>query len=319
MDNIGRSIVEKENLPKNIERLAAQKELYVQAKRLFLLQFIVTVLITVLLTIIGLVLAYFGSTSDWNWVRGAYGILAAFVDLFLFNHFINQFRQRAAAVQEVFDCDVLDVEWNKVCAGEKPLPEEIKKYADKHLQRVKGYDKLKTWYAETIKQVDGIAAKVICQRSNFSYDHSIRRSFQFWVSGISILIIVISILITLVLNVSSRTLIAFSLLPVLPILTFLGKLTKEHSASLKNLESLRSNITSLWTGILDGSAKNVETTLRRIQDKIYLNRKSSPLIPEWFYDWQRPKLEQQMYYSVEELVGQYKKATERIEENEPLN
>jgi hypothetical protein len=308
MDNVGQTIVEKENLQKNIERLAAQKEIYFQAKRLFLLQFIVTVLTTVLLALIGLTLGYFGSTIDWNWVRGAYGILAAGVDLFLLNHFINQLRQKAATIQESFDCDVLDLEWNKVCVGEKPLPEDIKKYADKHLKRVKSYDKLETWYARTIADVTTPAAKVICQRSNFSYDSAIRRSFLYWVAGISIAILIILLVAPVAIDAPLRELITMSVLPLLPMLSFLGKLSKEHSASIKNLEALRADISSLWTSVLNGSATDVDKTLRQIQDKIYLNRKSSPLIPEWFYDWKRTELEERMYYGVDELVDQYKKA-----------
>jgi hypothetical protein len=105
MDNIGKGIVEKENQQKNIERLAAQKEIYFQAKRLFFLQFIITVVVTVLLTLVGMILTYLGSSIDWNWVRGAYGVMAASADVFVFSHFINQLRQKAASVQELFDCD----------------------------------------------------------------------------------------------------------------------------------------------------------------------------------------------------------------------
>lgn len=312
MDNIGQSVVEKENQQRNIERLAAQKEMYFRAKRLFFVQFIVTVLITVFLTLIGIALPFLGSPIDWNWVRGIYGVIAVIADVFLLNHFINQLRQKAASVQELFDCDVLDLEWNKVCVGEKPQPEDIKKYADEHLKRAGSYDKLKSWYAETIKEVGGIAAKVICQRSNFSYDSTIRRSFQYWLVGTTVTILAVTVLIALVMNASTRALVSMSLLPSLPILTFLGKLVKEHSTSLKNLESLRSNITSLWSDVLNGTTTNVETTLRRIQDKIYQNRKTSPLIPEWFYNWQRPKLEQRMYYGVSELVKEYKESQARL-------
>jgi len=286
--------------------------MYFCAKQLFLAQFIVTVVITVLLALVGLALPYLGSTIDWNWVRGTYGIFAAIFDLFILNQFINQLRQKAASVQELFDCDVLDLEWNKVCVGEKPQPEDVKKYADKHLKRIGSYDKLKTWYAETIKEVEGVAAKVICQRSNFSYDSAIRRSFLYWVVGITIGILVVVLVIALVMNIGTRALVSMSLLPILPILTFLGKVAKEHSTSLKNLESLKSNITSLWSDVLSGSATDVETTVRRIQDKIYLNRKTSPLIPEWFYDRRRPNLEQQMYYGVAALVEQYKKAQHKV-------
>jgi hypothetical protein len=83
-------------------------------------------------------------------------------------------------------------------------------------------------------------------------------------------------------------------------------LVKEHRTSLQNLDSLNASITSLWSDVLEGTAKDAEATVRQVQDKIYQNRKASPLIPEWFYDWQRPGLEQQMYYGVDELVQQYK-------------
>jgi len=306
MASTGQIIVEKENLPRNIERLAAQKEIYFSAKRLFALQFIITGVVTIVLALIGIALAYFTSASDWNWVRGGYGLIATTGDLFFINHFINQLRQNAACVQELFDCDVLDLPWNKVCCGPQLGPEDIKKYADKHLKRVGNYDKLKTWYAETIKDVDGPAAKVICQRSNFAYDAAIRRSFLFWVAGISLGILIGVLVIALLLNASARSIVSMSLFPILPILLFAGKLIKEHRTSLQNLDSLSSAITSLWTEVLGGNANdNMNATLRQIQDKIYQNRKTSPLIPEWFYDWKRPGLEQQMYYGVDELVRQY--------------
>lgn len=305
MANTGESILEKENQPENIARLAAQQEMYYQAKRLFMLQFIVTVGVTIVLAVIGIVLSYFVSGVDTNWVRGGYGMMAATVDLFFLNHFINQLRQKAASVQELFDCDVLDVEWNKVCVGDKPKPEDIKKYADKHLKRVKSDNKLRTWYAETIKDVDGPAAKVICQRSNFGYDASIRKSFLYWLVGIALVILLIVLALALITNAQTRTIVTMSLLPILPILIFLGKLAKEHRTSLQNLDSLNSNLMGVWADILAGRNNGGETRIRQIQDKIYLNRKTSPLIPEWFYDWKRPALEQQMYYGVDELVRQF--------------
>ena len=93
MDKTGENIIEKENQQRNIERLAAQKEMYFYAKRLFFVQFIVTVVITIALALAALALSAFGSTTDLNWVRGSYGVIAALVDLFILNHFINQLRQ----------------------------------------------------------------------------------------------------------------------------------------------------------------------------------------------------------------------------------
>ena len=306
MDNVGQNIVERESLQKNIERLAAQKEFYFQAKRLFFWQFCLTVIMTVLLTLLGVSLAYFGYNIDW--FRGAYGVGIAFIDLLLFNTFLNQLRQKAASIQELFDCDVLDLKWNKVLVGDKPLNEDIKKYSDKHLRRVKSFDKLKDWYAVTIKEVNGIAAKIICQRSNFSYDYSMRRSFRNWVVGGAIAIFILLALFALFKDVTLRSFFLTVILPFMPVLTLSVKLYNDHTASIKNLESLKSYLTTLWSSALSGTAANLETDLRRVQDKIYLNRKSNPLIPERIYDYLRPELEQQMYYCVGDLVEEYRKA-----------
>lgn len=306
MNSVGQQIVEKENHPKNIERLAAQKEIYFRAKRLFFWQLVLTVFMTVFLTFLGLALSSFGYNIDW--FRGAYGIVVALIDLFLLTPFINQLRQKAASIQELFDCDVLGLNWNKILVGDKPMNEDIKKYSDKHLRRVKSFDKLKTWYAGTIKEVDGDNAKIICQRSNFSYDYSIRKSFLFWVVGISIIIFILLAVIALINDLGLRSFVLTVILPFLPVLTLSIKLYNEHSTSIKNLESLKSHLTGFWSDVLNGTATNPETSLRQIQDKIYLNRKSNPLIPEGIYDRLRPELEQQMYYCVDELIEEYRSA-----------
>lgn len=306
MNKTGQNIVERENLPRNIQRLAAQKELYFRAKQLFFLQLILTIFVTILLTFVSFILSYFDYTIDW--FRSFYGIAVTLADLFLINKFINKFRQKAASIQEVFDCDVLDLERNKILVTEEPISEEIKKYSDKHLKRVKNFDKLKNWYAETIRSVDGNAAKIICQRSNFSYDYAIRNSFLYWVVGISLTILVLLILIAVIRDFSLRSFLLTVILPFMPVLTLSVKLFNDHNSSIKNLESLKSNLKTIWSDVLNKTVTNPEKTIRQIQDKIYLNRKSNPLIPEKIYDYLRPQLEEQMYYCVDELVDEYKES-----------
>ncbi len=47
---MGEEIINKENRPENIELLAAQKQLYIIAKRVFALQIILTSIVVVLLS-----------------------------------------------------------------------------------------------------------------------------------------------------------------------------------------------------------------------------------------------------------------------------
>ena len=157
----------------------------------------------------------------------------------------------------------------------------------------------------------------ICQRSNFSYDYSMRKSFRNWVVGSSITTLVLLVGFALFKGVTVRALLLTIILPFMPVLTLSVKLYNDHNTSIKALESLKSHITSLWSGVLNRTATNLEHAIRQIQDKIYLNRKSNPLIPEGIYHRLRPELEQQMYYCVDDLVEEYKQA--QLKADSPCN
>ena len=118
MNNIGANIVQKENSPINLHRLAALCQLYSDAKSLFAVQFFLNVIGTVLLLLIGFAVNYFWKI-EFNGIRVLYGLIILVVDQLIINVFINQLRQKAALIQELFDCDVLTIDWNKVSVGEK--------------------------------------------------------------------------------------------------------------------------------------------------------------------------------------------------------
>ena len=307
MNNIGVSIIEKENLQVNIERLAAQRELYSLGKTYFNLQLIFNVLITVLLLVVGLLLNHFCKIKI-DWIRTFYAFTILLIDNLVITALINQLRQKASSVQEMFDCDVLNIEWNKILVGEKPHNEDVNKFYKKHLSRVKDLSNLKNWYAISIGEIKTNAAKLICQRSNFYYDFALRNYFIRWVIGIAVTLLIIIVLSSCLNDVSVRTLFISGLFPYLPILSMALKLYNEHTTSIKNLESLKSAINSAWSNLLKKEVVS-EQTIRQIQDRIFLNRKSNPLIPDKMYNKLRSNLEEQMYYSVSLLVEEYKKNT----------
>ena len=105
----------------------------------------------------------------------------------------------------------------------------------------------------------------------------------------------------------------------MPILSLTLKLYNEHNTSVKNLESLKSNINSLWLSILKENSSNLDITIRQIQDKIFMNRKSNPLVPDWVFNKLQNGLEEQMYYSVNQLIEEYKNAKEKHQNTEGGN
>lgn len=304
MNNIGATIIEKENLSVNIERLAAQREMYSLGKTYFNLQLIFNVLITVLLLVVGLLLNHFCEIKI-DWIRTFYAFTILLIDNLVITSLINQLRQKASSVQEVFDCDVLNIDWNKILVGDKPHNEEVNKFYKKHLNRVKDLSNLKNWYAISIGEIKNNAAKLICQRSNFYYDFALRNYFIRWVIGIAVTLLIIIVFSSCLNDVSTRTLFISGLFPYLPILSMALRLYNEHMTSIKNLESLKSTINSAWSNLLKKEVVS-EQTIRQIQDKIFLNRKSNPLIPDKMYNKLRSNLEEQMYYSVNLLVEEYK-------------
>lgn len=144
MDNIGAAIIERENRQVNIERLAAQRQMYSLGKKYFSLQIVLNVIITVLLLIAGLLISQF-STIKIDWIRAFYAFVVLLIDNLVIVNLINQLRQKASSIQELFDCDVLALEWNKTLVGDKPLNEDINKYYNKYLKKFQDLNNLKNW------------------------------------------------------------------------------------------------------------------------------------------------------------------------------
>ena len=77
----------------------------------------------------------------------------------------------------------------------------------------------------------------------------------------------------------------------LPVFITAVKIVIENNKTIKNAEELKGAI----DGLLEDESTISVKTLRSVQDKIYLSRKDSALIPEFFYDKIRAKLEKEMH------------------------
>lgn len=294
---MGEEIINRENTPENIELLAAQKQLYIIAKRVFVAQIVLTSVVVVLLSISNL----FVDTSK---ILSIYSILIAFIDLLLIKDLIKKYKDKAAKIQEQFDTTVLSIPINNLI--EKVDLEEIGRYARKHKKIDPLYSKLKNWYSTSIREIDNQIARIVCQRSNFVYDYTLRKNYNL---SLSILIAVMSLIVIVLAIVNESNLIDFFLtgvLPVLPILMLFVQILKDNKTSNNNLEKLKQVANDSWVKVMDNQPIDIVQTSRNLQDMIFQNRINSPLIFEWFYNIRRKQLEEEMYYSVDRLVADYK-------------
>ena len=67
---------------------------------------------------------------------------------------------------------------------------------------------------------------------------------------------------------------------------------------------------SSWNKILMNVYVDIPTISRQVQNQIFKNRKESPLVFDWFYHLFRKSLENEMNFSVDQLVAQYTKANQ---------
>jgi hypothetical protein len=96
------------------------------------------------------------------------------------------------------------------------------------------------------------------------------------------------------------------LFPSLPVFVLAYKQISSNNEAIENLKELKELIETELEKI--NINDNVDSHLiRQIQDKIYLKRINSPLLPEWAYDFLRQNLEDEMHFSVKEKVKELTK------------
>lgn len=295
MDN---DILTRENESSSIEKLAAQSEIYSVAKSFFYLQTFTAVISLVLLSFVQLLF----SKIDFTLIIATVSLLAVISDNLL-DKYVSSLKEKAAKIQEFFDTYVLIIKWNSILCLDKPEYNEIFKYFQSHKRKKKDFTKFTNWYEQEIVNVQEQAGKIICQKTNCNYDSNIRKRYNGVILLIGVTTILLIILFTIFSEISLSKILLTTIFPAVPIIQWTHNNIMANNDSIKNLEQLNSLINSTWNELKTGTVPSDET-IRQLQDGIYLNRKGSPLIPDFVYYKLRDKLELQTYYSVGQLVSE---------------
>src|SRR4051794_23247686 len=114
----------KQNEPKQIQRLAAQRQLYSRAKSIFAVQMVVSAPVAIAWSLLVL------RNPSLKAAAAFWGVAATGLDLFWLNPWHKRLREQAAKVQEEFDCYVLELPWNDIKVGKRPDAEAVKEFFD---------------------------------------------------------------------------------------------------------------------------------------------------------------------------------------------
>ena len=138
-----------------------------------------------------------------------------------------------AKLQEEFDCEVLDIDWNEFVAGTKMDAEASYEDGCRTLDDV-DERRLRDWYPVVVAETSLEVARVICQRENLVYDSDLRVAYRRVLFWFVVVFVVVFSAASLAFNPSFMSLV-LALVPAAPALTWALRENKRQGDTLETL------------------------------------------------------------------------------------
>lgn len=291
---------------KQLDRLAAQRQIYSDAKVVQAVQIILSVPVVIVWAIL---------IALWPGLQvyaACWGIGLSLLDIVALNRLQVHLKERAAKVQELFDCDVLKLEWSNLKAGRKPDAEAIVQSAKKFRQLNTGDSVLRDWYPTVVGKLPIHLARILCQRLNCWWDAQLRTRYAIGVLIVDGVLIVSVFLVGLIGGLTLEKFVLAVLAPLLPAVVLGIRMFDQNLQRARVADRLKEYSEDLWGDAISGRNIPEELTIesRRLQDAIYDNRRMSPLVFDWVYRHLRTRHEEQANKGAGALIEEADKASE---------
>lgn len=308
---------DRQNMPQQLNYLAAQRAIYRKAKGIAVLRFFINVPFVVIISVTAIILnknnilqAVGFQQIDLSWVPAFFAVVVTLLDMLILTSLIDDLREKAAKIQELFDTSVLGLPWNHIATGERPDHEDINKYSHSIRKNQEEFLKLIDWYSAKLNNLPIEVVAIICQRSNLCWDAELREYFARLMAAIAIFWVILLVAIGLYQGLTLKTFFLNVMVPTLPVIIFSSRQWIENKRAITQLVSLKSLVNESWENLLAQreSESKLMRKARAIQDQIFINRKTNPLIFDWVYEKNKRLQHESMYYSIDEMIDQYRKS-----------
>jgi hypothetical protein len=285
---------------RQLQRLAAQRYLYSKAKKLLGLQMILTAPAALVWSIVVAI------RPNLKVYAAFWGLSIGLLDTLVLDRFQRSWKQQAAKIQELFDCDVLHLTWRDFKIDRRPDPENVVAAAKKFQRSDPDYSTLKNWYPTSVGQLPLNLGRIVCQRANCWWDVALRRRYAFLVITILAILILAVFAVGIIAGMPLETFFLAILAPLTPAFILGIREYNRHMESAKTLDRLKNHADDIWRKAVGNelSPIQLEYESRELQDEIYNHRQSSPLIFDWIYARLRRQHEEQMNKAASELVDE---------------
>ncbi|NID13677.1 S-4TM family putative pore-forming effector [Fibrivirga algicola] len=285
----------RQNEQKQLERLAAQRELYSAAKVYHGWQIILNVVAPITLSVAAII---WTSMAPW---AAAFGLLVVFFDSTLLEPATKKKRTKAAKIQELFDCDVFELPASPLKTVDDITVEEVLTYYDAHRKIPTNIEKIKDWYPISVGSLPLSIGRLICQRSNCWWDSRLRERYSSYMQTAGYIVTVVIVLAGIAAKLSfTNVVLVASVLS--PFFQFCMKQNTEQREAAQRLNELANYAKCVWSTAFSHDEAFAFESSRRLQDEIFEHRSKSPVILDFFYNWLRDKDEDLMNRSAEIMI-----------------
>lgn len=280
----------------SLQCLAAQRQIYSEAKKVELWQFVLCVLLPLSLAIS----RFFINNSELSIVYLIVAIAIIVLDL-SFIEKSNKNREIAAKIQELFDTTVYLMQWNAHSHGNKDilLPKIICGNS-RYEKQNNNYDEFINWYPinyDELKLLDGIFQ---CQKTNIFWDDDLRKGYKIFVEILLIAVFIIFIVCFGIFGIFGANLekIVSILILLVPIIKFLIVSICKLNKDINRLIKIKASIEHIEN--LNGRQRKGD--LIALQKVIYEHRAKCFLVPDCIYNLRRNKQEGKIKRTAEIFV-----------------
>jgi SMODS-associating 4TM effector domain len=297
-------IPQTQNEQLQLDRLAAQRRIYGDAKRLVAAQWL---LATVPALLWSLVLVWL---PDLKVAATLTALFVTFVDFGLLDPSIKKIRALGARVQEAFDTDVLGLGWNSLRSGKQPPHEVIQQYVRRSGSIEERNKAFRDWYPVVVGDIPLSYARLLCQRTNCHWDATLRRRYAALNLGALCVVVLVVLILGLIRDPSFTSVVLGIVAPISPTVVLLLRQGRDYSSFAEVSERLREHIESIWALALHEkwSDQRLKSEAAAVQSEIFLRRASAPMVFDWLYDRLKSANEQDARAAANRYVMEAKKS-----------
>ncbi|MCQ4269407.1 S-4TM family putative pore-forming effector [Pseudomonas kuykendallii] len=311
------TINEDQNSSNSIDRIAAFRQAYKNAKFLGRIQ-IALVFIAFVITLASVVINSPIMPALLNTPQKDISPTIVVVTLFftLFEIVFLKVKtseqiELGAKIQELFDTEIFQLSWNSASAGKKPAIEKINNLARKHFKKNPDTQALQNWYSVRPSTPHPLGV-LVCQYSCLSWDIELREKIRQSVILISFALTATIALTAVLLNPDTQSTLLNIVSIFMPVFTYAHTIYELNNKTIKHTQEIKDLLSDTMDGITPDTDDNwIMQMCREIQNSIYTYRASAWPIPEWFYWILRDELEDTMSYSATDIQNKLAEKTVR--------